>query len=141
MSKHTKGPWEAHAASLSNQSLVVTAPADGDGFRRICVVRAAESRSTQNDAEDIPNARLIAAAPDLLEYARLENEWRFAEGDAFAVGEYMRRYGITGATVDHWLSEKRTAAIAKAAVPPSVQAQRSAALDATASAVRAQIGL
>ena len=60
MSKHTKGPWEAadrgDYSDLDGNSRVIL----GDD-RRIAIVQH------KGDEEDEANARLIAAAPDMLE--------------------------------------------------------------------------
>lgn len=65
-SKPTPGPWESHYASLSDNTLVVTAkhPTE-DGFERICTVRR-ERDYSDDDYRAQANARLIGAAPDLL---------------------------------------------------------------------------
>src|SRR5437868_3901379 len=71
--KYTPGPWKSRIASPSDATLIVAGPApDGDGYERICTVRAREDRDySKDDDRALANARLIAAAPDLLEACRL----------------------------------------------------------------------
>ena len=60
MSKHTPGPWVVHPTSIHPAVRSIgTAEA---GPRRICTVG-----STNGNPTDWHNARLIAAAPELLE--------------------------------------------------------------------------
>jgi hypothetical protein len=63
---HTSGPWESHSASLSDNTLVVTAKrADGDGYERICTVRDGADRDySDDDYRAQANSSLISAAPD-----------------------------------------------------------------------------
>ena len=60
MSKHTRGPWEAAErgdyGDLDGNSRVILG-----NWRRIAIVQH------KGDEEDEANARLIAAAPDMLE--------------------------------------------------------------------------
>ena len=60
--KHTSGPWRAENSS-------VICP---DGSIVTCCVRGSVDR--QNQAEDFATARLIAAAPDLLDALRVAEE-------------------------------------------------------------------
>ena len=85
MSKHTKGPWEAadrgDYSDLDGSSRVIL----GDD-RRIAIVQH------KGDEEDEANARLIAAAPDMLE----------------ALEEIRRMWGLI------WMPGRAREAIAKA---------------------------
>jgi hypothetical protein len=65
---HTPGPWESHSASLSDNSLVVTAQRqDKQGYERICLVRHGSIRDySDTDYRAQADAMLIAAAPELL---------------------------------------------------------------------------
>lgn len=76
MTQHTPGPWDASSFQEGDlaQAYYVT---NNDG-RRVCLIAGygerKRSRSPKSDdalnAEDVANARLIAAAPDLLEALR-----------------------------------------------------------------------
>ena len=58
MSKHTPGPWELHSAAGAAPRVI--AP----GTHDICVMAGASSNESV-----MADARLIAAAPELLEFA------------------------------------------------------------------------
>lgn len=61
--KHTPGPWKAQSRCASDGTLVVK----DASFDEICVVREKTLRDyTDEDKKHVANARLIAAAPDLL---------------------------------------------------------------------------
>ena len=65
MSEHTPGPWVVDPA---NPNLVAR---DGDVYEYICeVAPSAFSDSTHSYDQECANARLIAAAPELLEALR-----------------------------------------------------------------------
>lgn len=70
--KHTSGPWQVH--SDHNRTLVIgniDGPDDGQyHFAKIAECDT-ESEMVLSDAECQANARLIAAAPDLLEALKL----------------------------------------------------------------------
>ena len=73
---HTKGPWEAHNGEVTTQQI------DGRSFRRIAAVQDYGMGSQREVDED--NARLIAAAPELLEALRQfvdEFDGCYAEGE------------------------------------------------------------
>jgi hypothetical protein len=63
--KHTPGPWEFYPASKMHP------PGSDHNYGRIVWAcgrgEVAQTPGLYNDAEDDANARLIAAAPDLLE--------------------------------------------------------------------------
>jgi len=62
MPKHTPGPWEARTFLVMG----------GENMRdRICHVGTSTSLGPQRSKETVANAQLIAAAPDLLEAAKL----------------------------------------------------------------------
>ena len=70
MTKHTKGPWSfAHnGAGDSKTSCIDIAPRNSKGFRgQVAYLQSAEHIDGITMAENEANARLIAAAPDLLE--------------------------------------------------------------------------
>ena len=67
---HTKGPWSAIEAQ---RGFIVTAI---DGFYDIAVVR------NMGNEDNKANARLIAAAPDLLEALQHAVDWLNAAGIA-----------------------------------------------------------
>ena len=64
MSKHTPGPWEVNYTKATTQ----IKPNDGHGIVATIPVRYSK---TDNLAENAANARLIAAAPELLEALKL----------------------------------------------------------------------
>ena len=64
MNKHTPGPWEPYQKLTRLKTWTIF---DGkDGFQ-ICSL----SNSEIDETQDEPNARLIAAAPELLEACKL----------------------------------------------------------------------
>jgi hypothetical protein len=74
MSKHTKGPWESHNGEVTTQQV------NGRSFRRIAAVQDYGMGSLPE--VDEANARLIAAAPDLLEALRA----MLAEAEQYGFG-------------------------------------------------------
>ena len=83
--KHTPGPWTPDGGRKNGQVVFVEEP---DGGKRCFVGRFTESGmwktvakvNGQLKSESVANARLIAAAPDLLEalnaiFARINGEW------------------------------------------------------------------
>jgi len=78
MSKHTKGPWEARTSLFEPESFDITA----FGIGALALVKSEA------------NARLISAAPELLEFAI---DWLSRQGDD-----------------DNYMTAKARAAIAKA---------------------------
>src|ERR1043166_1656060 len=68
-SAHTPGPWKA-----GPQGLFVVAPRN-----RICTLYG--NRDSINEAEQEANARLIAAAPELLEACKLASVYLSESGD------------------------------------------------------------
>jgi len=69
MSKHTPGPWYQNKAN----PLVICAP---DGFADPWYVAEATTNCGHSEDQTEANARLIAAAPDLLEaLVALDDDW------------------------------------------------------------------
>ncbi len=60
--EHTPGPWEARSRGLDDGTLIVSS-SDGE----LAVIRNSVDRTFDNNDRDVANARLIAAAPALLE--------------------------------------------------------------------------
>lgn len=89
MNKHTPGPWTVNAYNEIESGAV-----------RICSVDIEETNAGLNGGEGQANARLIAAAPDLLEALKY--------CAAVCAGEVMNKNGLINAL------EKARAAIAKA---------------------------
>ena len=95
MNKHTPGPWTVNAYNEIESGAV-----------RICSVDIEETNAGLNGGEGQANARLIAAAPDLLEALRLQ----VSAFDGDALDEIEEGYGLaTAQRVD-----AARAAIAKA---------------------------
>lgn len=67
MGKHTPGPW----------TVILTGSRGSFHIREAAKHEAEEAIHTENDGHDVSsaNARLIAAAPDLLEALRTLSEW------------------------------------------------------------------
>lgn len=71
MSGHTPGPWKAYPEALFNGTHVAgRCPIVRAGYLRIARVDRISISSRKMDQEGEFNARLIAAAPDLLEACR-----------------------------------------------------------------------
>lgn len=69
--KYTPGPWQVWPLFKENRFCVSTDPLPGTGLvREVCTV----------PEEDVANARLIAAAPELLAALQLFTEFRAALG-------------------------------------------------------------
>jgi len=68
MSKHTPGPWETDAAEHDSpyQNILVM----HGQHRAVCTVWIDDAPVQDFNAEQRANARLIAAAPDLLAFAQ-----------------------------------------------------------------------
>lgn len=121
MSKHTPGPWV-----ISNNSAFLIRAGDADTGRHIAQVGPANYHPSF--AVDEPNARLIAAAPDLLE--ALEKAAAYIEGLESFTGKNLEVAGwhLNGATepLDKFFEDNSTgdelsmalAAIAKARGEP-----------------------
>ena len=95
MSLHTQGPWETRVGAADQ---VFAA-----GGSRICTVMPKHDEPHRAYDEDVANAHLIAAAPDLLEALRMIRD---ADDDAIRDGEPRTIPAVARAAID--------AAIAKA---------------------------
>lgn len=62
--QHTPGPWVFQEGNKERPSMSMVHKASDRGFPIAQVI--CETQNTKQRAEDIANARLIAAAPDLL---------------------------------------------------------------------------
>lgn len=77
MTQHTPGPWDA--SSFQEGDLAQTYYVTNNDGRRVCLIAGYGERKRYRspkcddalNAEDVANARLIAAAPDLLKACRL----------------------------------------------------------------------
>lgn len=78
MTKHTPGPWIVSRQSQSTILKAITIRGGGDRIARVVVPIA-----TQSISECESNARLIAAAPDLLEACQMFAEWLRREDSGF----------------------------------------------------------
>lgn len=112
-SKHTPGPWRLdHAARGAGFSVVAASPKRAGGGNRICTCRPA-SYSPEAHDEAEANARLIAAAPDLLE--ELKNLLAaYEQPDRQLCCHGGQDCGCRGATVHSQAQHYARAAIAKA---------------------------
>ena len=108
---YTKGPWRISGFEVgvgASNRVVMGA----DGFS---IAHVGERDADENDA----NAHLIAAARELLEVARIEQELHmggYTKATAKRLGnEAMEAYAIGGVPfLNDWRRQKREAAIAKA---------------------------
>ncbi len=66
--KHTAGPWEIDSVSLSNMGALEI---KGIGWRGSRIVAVAQFSGGSEDPEVRANARLIEAAPELLQVVEL----------------------------------------------------------------------
>ena len=102
--KFTPGPWKA-CKPMFDQQDIRQDPADwdGHGYQLICTVPQSTKGSHYGEMFQA-NARLIAAAPELVEAL----EMGYAD-----TMDYIQRNRLSGAENNHWLVLAR-AAIAKA---------------------------
>lgn len=107
--KHTPGPWVI-GAGYGRYKTEITGPgrAVGGVWTRRDAGALSDERRIEDDPEGIANARLIAAAPELLEAAK-------SARDALAVAIKAAWEGSTDADVaEHVVIKKLDAAIARA---------------------------
>ncbi|MGI9141650.1 MAG: hypothetical protein ACR2IJ_00515 [Fluviibacter sp.] len=64
MAEYTKGPWQLDSESLRGDSYTAI---NGEGWDELATVVTRMKLETKDSAEGLANARLIAAAPELLE--------------------------------------------------------------------------
>jgi len=72
--KHTPGPWLADVATDENECVELFVRRDGDAI------------AITGDISSRANAHLIAAAPDLLEAARLQERHEWAKRNLESIG-------------------------------------------------------
>jgi hypothetical protein len=79
MSKHTPGPWRAAKGTheIFIQCAAPTGPYD------VATITTLEENGEQSKAETQANARLIAAAPELLKALKAALEWSQSDIDGF----------------------------------------------------------
>ena len=77
MSKHTPGPWKAHF----DEAYFVTGPDLGRVAMMMNLKGAHGLGGRRSGNESAANARLIAAAPDLLEALQVIADGKCAEGE------------------------------------------------------------
>lgn len=73
MNTHTPGPWKAHTNNTSEYIDIDAGP------QRICSILA-DTGDAECDAENIANAALIAAAPDMFEALQRMYDEYYTEG-------------------------------------------------------------
>lgn len=111
MPKHSPGPWSFDATCFDRRIAIRGGKtAYGRPYNIALVNRPGSAR----DGEDRANARVIAAAPDLLEAARegliiaeadietekrLIEEWGADEGDSAALEVFTRRRDLIAAAI------------------------------------------
>lgn len=110
MNAHTPGPWRIESRG-SHNPLIET-----DGLTVAEVLDDCHPDTEQQEA----NARLIAAAPDLLEYAKLEAEFTRQcdrtrhDYSPTEFREWVEANVSNGEPIGRWLGRIRDAAILKA---------------------------
>lgn len=117
---HTPGPWEI--APYSDRDEVLSVVADykdlgGGKCQAHWIAECSADLDFDTDREQVlttneANARLIAAAPDLLAALKDAESKMFALGREFSSPRFTDRYGDGPALLD--LAERARAAIAKA---------------------------
>lgn len=90
-SKHTKGPWAASfGGEHSGFRWIVTTDYEGANEPHVATIEAPAEIDPNIGSEAEANARLIAAAPELLEALRdMLSGWRYireTHGDLYGVG-------------------------------------------------------
>lgn len=98
MSKHTPGPWRA----FLNKGVIGVAPANGQ-YRAGDIAICSDHDSRRTNEEAMANARLISAAPDMLEALEALHD---------EIDEYQRINNLGGH--DNHVMKQARAAIAKA---------------------------
>lgn len=106
MSKHTPGPWSAFYKAKYDE-WHVSVPISGSSMKLALFEHGIRSENPKADA------RLIAAVPDLLAYAKCEEARSRGEDIAETV---LRQFGFDPArsTASEFMDQMRRAAIAKA---------------------------
>ena len=109
MSKHTPGPWRWMAVNGNPDALMVVAGAIGECG--IChVINRPAGTKDQPTTEHPHNARLIAAAPELL--AALKNLLDYSNGYA----DEMRNLGLGAGQLGERADSVSVAGMARAAI-------------------------
>lgn len=106
MAKHTSGTWESSAVGVygASRTLIV---AD------LSKTSATHGPNYPDASETAANARLIAAAPDLLLVCQAVEDWEASTRETH--DDVRRKYGIPNdQNVYDWVRGARRAAIAKA---------------------------
>ena len=75
MSAFTKGPWEAKVSKYDENEFIVQA-----GMPSMRVLAKFDGDGYKYDDTDVANARLISAAPDLLEALKVAQLWLDMDG-------------------------------------------------------------
>jgi hypothetical protein len=92
MSKHTPAPWVLKIRPAEHDDNVTVAEIEVNGKYRGGIARLQSAEHIDGIAKDelIANARLIAAAPDMLEALRLHQAWADSERTGPDYGEQTR---------------------------------------------------
>jgi antitoxin (DNA-binding transcriptional repressor) of toxin-antitoxin stability system len=96
MSKHTPGPWVVYDDSNDGKTNRIEIAARGKTVARIY---------HSEPEKDLPNACLIAAAPDLLEACQTFSEWLRREDDGFVAAGRDRSTPESEAAWHEWFCE------------------------------------
>lgn len=105
MSKHTPGPWfQSHRKSVYGWYQTEVYTADGEVVATVAwYPRTLNDKSTTTDRE--ANARLIAAAPELLEACQTIAEWLRREDEGFPDAAERRKTSEGEAEWHEWWVE------------------------------------
>lgn len=75
MEKHTKGPWKIDPSDEFPLAVIVDHDYEYDDGTGICQIQGEFDNKSDATPEQIANARLIAAAPELLAELRALVQW------------------------------------------------------------------